>query len=140
MTQGINILATDDHVWLFMWALGTWKGIGYSAIIYLSAISAIDQELYESSEIDGAGRFQKIRHITIPSLMPTFITLLILSIASILSVILTSSLFSRILLIKNTLRRWIYMYIIWESGKKYIIFYGGRYGQESDWIIIAFDF
>lgn len=83
--KGINILATDDHVWLFMWALGTWKGIGYSAIIYLSAISAIDQELYESSEIDGAGRFQKIRHITIPSLMPTFITLLILSIASILS-------------------------------------------------------
>jgi putative aldouronate transport system permease protein len=68
-----------------MWAWGTWKGLGWSAIIYISAISGIDQQLYEAATVDGAGRFQKMWHVTLPGLLPTFIVLLVMSIAGILS-------------------------------------------------------
>jgi len=83
--KGINVLATDKHVYLFMWALGNWKGLGYSAIVYMAAISGLDQELFEAAAIDGANRFQKIWYITIPGLMPTFLTLFLMGIGSILS-------------------------------------------------------
>ena len=63
-----------------------WSNIGWNSIVYLSALTAIDQELYEAAEVDGAGRFAKIRYITIPGLLPTFITLLIMSIGNFLSV------------------------------------------------------
>lgn len=78
-------LGGDSHSWLKMWAWGTWKGIGWSAIIYIAGISGIDQQLYEAATVDGAGRFQKIRHITIPGLIPTYCVLLLMSIAGILS-------------------------------------------------------
>lgn len=82
---GINFLASSDHVWLTMWLIGVWKSLGWSAIMYISALSSIDEGMYEAAEIDGAGRFQKIWYITIPSLMPTFFVLLILSIANFLN-------------------------------------------------------
>ncbi|MBR3642786.1 MAG: sugar ABC transporter permease, partial [Parasporobacterium sp.] len=63
----------------------TWKGIGYNAIIYLSAISGIDQQLYEAAEVDGANRVKKIWHITLPTIRPTISILLILAIGGILS-------------------------------------------------------
>jgi len=78
----INFLASDSHVWLTMLAYSTWKGLGWSAIIYLAAITSIEQELYEAAKVDGAGRFQRIWHITVPGLMPTFFVLLLLSIAN----------------------------------------------------------
>lgn len=81
----INILSSSEHVWLTMFLLGLWKGLGWSAVIYMSAINAVDQELYEAAAIDGAGRFQKMRYITIPELMPTFVTLVILSIGNFIS-------------------------------------------------------
>jgi putative aldouronate transport system permease protein len=59
--------------------LSVWKGLGWGSIIYLAAISAIDQALYEAATIDGANKFQQARHITVPSIMPTAIILLILS-------------------------------------------------------------
>jgi len=80
-----NYLMGDSLIWIKMWAWGTWKGLGWSAIIYISAISSIDPVMYESAEIDGASRFQKMRYITLPSLMPTYFVLLVLSVASILS-------------------------------------------------------
>lgn len=83
--KGINILANGDHVWLIMWAFGMWKSLGWNAIIYLSGLSSIDQELYEAAAVDGAGRFQKMWYITIPGLMPTFVTLLIINIGNFLS-------------------------------------------------------
>ena len=61
------------------------KGIGWSAIIYIAAISGIDQQLYEAATVDGAGRFQRMWNITVPSLIPTFCVLLLMSIANILS-------------------------------------------------------
>lgn len=82
---GINFLASPDHVWIKMWLIQTWKSLGWSAIIYISGINSIDQQLYEAAAVDGAGRIRKMLHITIPGLMPTFITLLILNIGNFLS-------------------------------------------------------
>ena len=73
-----------QHTWLKMWAWGTWKGVGWSAIIYIAGISGIDQSLYEAATVDGAGRFQKMRHITLPGLLPTFFVLLLMAIAGML--------------------------------------------------------
>lgn len=83
--EGINFLASSDHVWLTMIAWSTWKGLGWSSIMYIAALTGIDQEQYEAAEADGAGRFQKIWHITVPGLLPTYFVLLILSIASLIN-------------------------------------------------------
>jgi putative aldouronate transport system permease protein len=83
--EGVNMLMSGEHVWLKMLGWGLWKGIGWSAIIYIAAISGIDQQLYEAATVDGAGRFQRMWHITVPGLIPTFCVLLLMSIANILS-------------------------------------------------------
>lgn len=83
--QGKNYLMGDTLTWVKMWGWGTWKGVGWSAIIYIAGISGIDQSLYEAATVDGAGRFQKMRHITLPGLLPTFFVLLLMAIAGILS-------------------------------------------------------
>ena len=83
--EGVNMLMGGSHVWLQMLAWGLWKGIGWSAIIYIAAISGIDQQLYEAATVDGAGRFQRMWNITVPSLIPTFCVLLLMSIANVLS-------------------------------------------------------
>ncbi len=80
-----NYLQSESHMWLKMLAWGMWKGTGWSAIIYISGIAGIDQQLYEAAEIDGAGRFQKMKYITIPGLLPTYVVMLVMSIAGILS-------------------------------------------------------
>lgn len=82
---GKNFLMSGDHIWLKMWLWGTWKGLGWSAIIYIAGISSIDQQLYEAATVDGAGRFKKIWYVTVPGLMPTFYVMLLLGIAGILS-------------------------------------------------------
>lgn len=81
----VDFLMGNDNIWLKMLAWNLWKTLGWSAIVYIAAISGIDQQLYEAATIDGAGRFRKILHITIPGLLPTFFVLLLLSIAGILS-------------------------------------------------------
>ncbi len=78
----INFLASTEHVWLTMLGYQIWKGLGWSAIMYLAAITSIDQEQYEAATVDGAGRFRCIWHITVPGLMPTYFVLLLLSIAN----------------------------------------------------------
>lgn len=80
-----NYLMSTDHMWLKMLAWGLWKGVGWSAIIYIASISGIDQGLYEAATVDGAGRFAKMWYITIPELIPTYCVLLLMSIANILS-------------------------------------------------------
>ncbi len=80
-----NYLQIPDHTWLKMLLWGTWKGIGWSAIIYIAGIAGIDQQLYEAARVDGANRFRCIWHITIPGLMPTYMVMLLMSIAGILS-------------------------------------------------------
>jgi ABC-type polysaccharide transport system permease subunit len=78
-------LNSPDHIWLKMWAWNTWKGLGWGAIMYLAAISGIDQEQYEAARVDGANRWALMRHITLPGLLPTFFVLLLLSISNILN-------------------------------------------------------
>ena len=80
-----NYLMNSDHMWLKMLAWGLWKGVGWSAIIYIASISGIDQGLYEAATVDGAGRFARMWYITVPELIPTFCVLLLMSIANILS-------------------------------------------------------
>lgn len=80
-----NYLQIADHTWLKMLLWGTWKGIGWSAIVYIAGIAGIDQQLYEAARVDGANRFRCIWHITIPGLMPTYMVMLLMGIAGILS-------------------------------------------------------
>ena len=65
---------------------GTWQGIGYGSIIYLAALSGVDQELFEAAKIDGAGRWRQTLHITIPSIAPTIIIMFILTMGNLLNV------------------------------------------------------
>ena len=78
-------LNSSSHIWLKMWAWSTWKGLGWGAIMYLAAISGIPVELYEAAKVDGANRWHQMRYITLPSLLPTFFVLLMLSISNILN-------------------------------------------------------
>ena len=82
---GKNYLGGNSFTWIKMWLWGTWKGVGWSAIIYIAGISGIDRSLYEAATVDGAGRFQKMWHITLPGLLPTFFVLLLMAIAGCLS-------------------------------------------------------
>lgn len=85
LEEGINFLASSKHVWLTMWGYNTWKSLGWSAIMYIAAMAGIDQEQYEAAEVDGASRFQKIWHITVPGLLSTYFVLLLLSIANLIN-------------------------------------------------------
>jgi putative aldouronate transport system permease protein len=82
ITRPLNLLASDNHTWLSMTLWGIWKGLGWGAIMYIAAITGIDQELYEAARVDGAGRFKQMWHVTIPGLMPTYFVLLLLTIAN----------------------------------------------------------
>ncbi len=64
--------------------LGIWQSFGWNSIIYLAAISGISPELYEAASVDGAGRFQKMWHITLPGIRPTIVVLLILALGNVL--------------------------------------------------------
>ena len=83
--QPLNVLMTDEGVWVKQVALQKWAELGWSSIVYFSAIAGIDQEQYEAAAIDGAGRWARMRYITIPNLMPTFVVLLIMSVGRILN-------------------------------------------------------
>ncbi len=61
---------------------GIWQGLGWGTILYLAAMSGINPELYEAASLDGANRFKQIWHVTIPGILPTIMTLLILNIGS----------------------------------------------------------
>ncbi len=72
----------------FRWVLvatGAWKGVGWGSIVYLAALSGVDQEMYEAALIDGANRFQRVWYITLPSILPTITIMLILRAGSILA-------------------------------------------------------
>jgi ABC-type polysaccharide transport system permease subunit len=83
--EPVSILTDAKSAWIVQVLIGAWKGTGYSAIIYLAAISGIDQELYQAADVDGANGFQKIIHITVPGIAMTFFVLLLLSISNMLS-------------------------------------------------------
>jgi len=81
----VLLLQNSDHVWITMWVWITWKSLGWSAILYIAAIMSIDESLYEAAYVDGATKMQVIRHVTLPSMLPTYFVLLMLQIASFLN-------------------------------------------------------
>lgn len=85
ITSPIKFLDSDAHTYLWMTLWNLWKGLGWGAIMYLSAIAGIDEELYEAAKVDGANRFQLMKNITLPALMPTFFVLLMMSVANFLN-------------------------------------------------------
>ena len=81
----VNFYMTPSYWPSIMVIVNIWKGAGYSAIVYLAAISGIDGSYYESAEIDGTTRFQQIWYITLPLLRPTIIILTILAVGRIMN-------------------------------------------------------
>jgi len=83
--QGIHFLGNPDYFWLLAVLTNLIKELGWGAILYLAAIAGIDQEMYEAAYMDGATRFQRIWHITLPSITGTIVILLVFQISNILN-------------------------------------------------------
>ncbi len=81
----IMFLQSSEHIWFKMWLWLTWKNAGWAAIMYIAAITGIDEELIDAAKVDGANRWKTIWHITIPSILPTYLVLLFLNMANFLS-------------------------------------------------------
>ena len=85
ISQPVLFLQSSSHVWFTQWLWLTWKNLGWAAIMYIAAISSIDDEMIQAARVDGATRMQIIWHITIPSLLPTYFVLLVLNVANFLN-------------------------------------------------------
>jgi len=81
----LDVLGNESIVWYFQTALGIWKGLGFSAIVYVAAITGIDPEQIDAASVDGAGRFRRIWHVVMPGLLPTYFVLLLLGIGNLLN-------------------------------------------------------
>lgn len=78
---------TDKNDWLITYlVVGVWQSAGWGTIIYLAALTGINRELFEAADVDGAGRFRKIWSITLPSLKPTIVTLLIINLGHMIAI------------------------------------------------------
>lgn len=73
-----NLLMNPKYFWSINLLSDIWQGMGYGSIIYISAMSGVNQELYESAALDGAGRLQRVWEVTVPCIMPTIVTMLVL--------------------------------------------------------------
>ena len=80
LKEPIFFLGEGRYFWWLVGVINVWKEVGWNTIIYIAAMTAIDPCLYEAASIDGAGRFQKIRYITLPGIKSTFVILLIMNI------------------------------------------------------------
>ena len=81
----INFFAHQKYFWPIVAFANLWKETGWNAIIYLAAITAIDPCLYEAASIDGAGRWAKIRYITLPGIKSTIMILLLMNVGNVLN-------------------------------------------------------
>ncbi len=81
----IQFLGEGKYFWALITSANLWKGIGWSTIIYISAIAGIDQELYQAGAVDGLGRLGMARHITLPGISITIVLLFVLGIGGILN-------------------------------------------------------
>lgn len=83
--KATNLLNKGEWYWVIITLINIWKGLGWSAIIYLSAMSSVDEELYQAGAIDGLGRLGMARHITFPAILPTIVLLWIMGVGGILN-------------------------------------------------------
>ncbi len=82
----IDFLGNPDYFrHIYVWS-DVWQTTGYSAVIYLAALSGIDPALHESARIDGASRLQRIRHVDLPGIMPTAVIILVLAVGNIMAI------------------------------------------------------
>lgn len=98
LDEPIYFLAEPSWFWTIVITSDIWKELGWSAIIYLAAITGVSPELYEAATIDGANRFQKMRYVTIPGISGTITILFILAVSGVLN-----SNFDQILVLRNSL-------------------------------------
>ncbi len=98
--NAVNFMA-EEKLWrhIYVWS-GVWQGMGWSSVIYFAALAGISPELHEAAICDGASKFQLIRYIDLPGIMPTATVLLIMSCGSILSVG-----FEKVFLLQNDLNK-----------------------------------
>lgn len=82
---------------LYVWS-GIWQSLGWSSIIYIAALSGVDEELHEAAQVDGAGRFKRVLHIDLPAILPTVTIMLIMNAGNLMSVG-----FEKAYLMQNTL-------------------------------------
>ncbi len=82
--EPVFFLGKGEYFWWLFGAINVWKEVGWGTIIYIAAMTGIDPCLYEAAEIDGAGRFQRILHVTLPGIKSTFMVLLIMNIGHLL--------------------------------------------------------
>ncbi len=85
LEQPIDFFAHTEYFWPLVAFANVWKETGWNAIIYLAAITAIDPSLYEAASIDGAGRWAKIKHVTLPGIKPTIMILLLMNVGNVLN-------------------------------------------------------
>ena len=83
--ERIQFLSDPKYFRTVYIVMSIWQGVGYGSIVYLSAITGIDAELYEAAMIDGANKFRQIWHITLPGILSTIMTMFILRVGSLLS-------------------------------------------------------
>jgi len=81
----VQFLTNPSYFWMIAVLTGLIKDIGWGAILYLAAIAGIDQSLHEAAAIDGAGRFRRIFHVTLPGIMPTVMILVIFAVSGMLN-------------------------------------------------------
>ena len=125
VSEPISFLTTSSYFLPFAITSAVWKEMGWWSIIFLAAISSINTELYEAADIDGATRFGKIIHITIPGMMPVITTVLILSLGHVFGGGLGGSNFEQSYLLGNPMnldRSQIIQTYVFKIG-----FYEGRY-------------
>jgi putative aldouronate transport system permease protein len=84
--ERLDIMRDPDSFMFLAWMQWTWKDAGWGMIIFLAALASINPALYEAAAVDGAGRWRRLWHITLPSIRPVIVLLLILQLGSILSV------------------------------------------------------
>ena len=82
--EPVFFLGEGKYFWWLVGVINVWKEVGWGTIIYISAMTGIDPCLYEAASIDGAGRFQRILHVTLPGIRSTFMILLIMNIGHLL--------------------------------------------------------
>ena len=120
----VSYMMHSEYFLLVLLITGVWKSVGWGTIMYMAAISGIDQQLYEAADIDGAGRFKKALHITMPGLMPIFCILLIFAMGSLFSVS-----FDQVFNLENQVIRERVQTIDFFTYQRGVV--GGRYSQAA---------
>lgn len=126
-SKPVQFLTNGKNFWGLITTVSIWKGLGWNTILYMSAISGIDQNMYEAGAVDGITRWGMVRYITIPSIMPTIIMLFILNIGNFLNLGYEQNL----LLGQPTTRAY------WETIDTYVYRYGIQKGRYSFSIAIS---